>query len=534
MKINKVDLIDAVYKVIYDIMDKKLTNKLTLICVMRVKVTPVKQMILGFVSFAFSASVPRWPPSWTIRGTWKVPYTNLSNHLEVVQEPTRQYINEHNGLLQIWNTDPSQRIHRKIVAAMNKTICFGYSEEKPWDIEFTQFLPDMTEFKQVDGIYIYSGKRCDLWRKTIAGGKTQTWEMYIEHTTGKPVAYKAHAISIYGSHYDIYVLEIDEFLPEAASGVWNMPSICTDPNIQDDPYPGAMYDLYFPRANVDKYVNQIHQKKSYNTTTQNRFSHMDKTHWLKTIKARSSSSVFEDDDDPLWDECYTFKGSKDFVAPKEFSWRDFPNVVTPPRDQVACGSCWAFGTAGLLESAFALKTGKLRPVSTNQIMDCTWDARNYGCQGGEIGPSLTSLKHSHVKIATEASYPYMGVSGYCNYEPEEYLGYVKDCFHVENTRAAVKEALYKFGPLGISINVIEDMVLYTNGVFDEEGCTGRSDDLIHIVQLTGWRVIDGKEAWEVKNSWSTHWGDEGYIYIQSEVQEKNCGVTSRAVGVVLE
>lgn len=488
-------------------------------------------MIFGLVYSSFSA--PRWPSSYTLKGTWKVPYTNLSNHLVVVQEPTRQYINEHNGLLQIWNTGPEQHFHRKIVAADNDTICFGWDDDQPWTIDFTEFLPDLSEYKLQDGTYTYNGHLCNMWSKVINGPKTQTWEMYIEVGTGKPIAYKAHAISIYHSHYDVYILEIDEFAPEAAVGVWSIPSICDNPK-QNDPYPGSMYDLFFPKKNVNTYANQVKSTKSYQTTTQNRFSHMTPSDWLKSIKRSTNAKPWYDDEDPLWDQCTLFKGSKDFVPPESFSWRDQPNIVTPPRDQVACGSCWAFGTAGLLESAFAIKTGKLRPVSTNQIMDCSWDARNYGCQGGEIGPSLTSFMNKSMKIATEKSYPYMGVSGLCNSEPEEYLGRVKSCFHVEKKRNAVKEALYKFGPLGISINVIEDMALYTGGVFDEEECTGADDDLVHIVQLTGWRVIDGKEAWEVKNSWSTNWGDEGYIYIQSEVQEKNCGVTSRAVGVIVE
>ena len=144
------------------------------------------------------------------------------------------------------------------------------------------------------------------------------------------------------------------------------------------------------------------------------------------------------------------------------------------------------------------------------------------------------MRKNHIAVATEEEYPYLGVSGICNKQPEETLGRIVDCFHVERTTNAVKEALYKYGPLAISINVVENMSLYTKGVFDDETCTGADDDMIHIVQLTGWKVIDGKEAWEVKNSWSTYWGDEGYVYIQSENQEYNCGVTTRAVGVVVE
>jgi C1A family cysteine protease len=78
------------------------------------------------------------------------------------------------------------------------------------------------------------------------------------------------------------------------------------------------------------------------------------------------------------------------------------------------------------------------------------------------------------------------------------------------------------------------MLLYTNGVFDDPACRGADNDLNHAVLLTGWKVIDGREAWEIKNSWSPYWGDNGYLYIQSENQENNCGVTTDALAVTID
>jgi C1A family cysteine protease len=234
-------------------------------------------------------------------------------------------------------------------------------------------------------------------------------------------------------------------------------------------------------------------------------------------------------------KCSKYHAVDNMELPEEFSWRsNFSNIVTKPRDQVACGSCWAFSTAQLLESAFAIRTGKLVPVSTNQVMDCTWDNHNNGCQGGEVDLALNSYRNHSIPIASEEEYPYLGASGYCNANPKKPLGFVEDCFNVDRTTKAVQQALYKYGPLSIAINVIPSMSFYTSGVVDDETCTGTEDDLIHAVLLTGWRVIDGKRAWEVKNSWSTYWGNEGYIYIEMDNQEHNCGVTTDAVAVVVK
>ena len=50
------------------------------------------------------------------------------------------------------------------------------------------------------------------------------------------------------------------------------------------------------------------------------------------------------------------------------------------KDQGQCGSCWAFSAASALESAHAIKSGKLLSFSEQQLVDCS--TANYGCNGG--------------------------------------------------------------------------------------------------------------------------------------------------------
>lgn len=488
--------------------------------------------MLPLLSAIVSSEAFSWPPSYTLRGTWKVPYTNLSNSLLVVHEPKRQYTSELNGLLRQWNTGPEERIHRKIITAYDREICYNYPTTGVWDIELTEFLPDPEGYAEQPGLYQYNGRLCRMYMKVLDTDKTQTWKMYVDRESGAPVAYVAQAISIYGSHYDVYVLEINEFQPYALPGVWDIPTLCD--NATTDPYPGEQYNLFFPKKGV--------RPASAGANHTLRFAHMAKENWVRSIapslKQRKNLMKMSQYADKVEDVCEVWPPAgveiNKSALPESFSWRDYPEIVGKPRDQVACGSCWAFGTAELLESQFAIKYGKFREVSVNQILDCTWDAENFGCQGGEVGPALSSLMYKNMKIATEKEYPYLGLSGICAKSIEDPLGSIKRCYHIRSTTDAVKQALLKFGPLAISINVIEEMSLYTSGVFDNEQCTGTDSEMVHIVQLTGWRVIDGKEAWEVKNSWSTYWGDEGYIYIQSKNQEWNCGVTTRAVAVEVE
>ncbi|KAH0791112.1 Clan CA, family C1, cathepsin L-like cysteine peptidase [Histomonas meleagridis] len=495
-----------------------------------------------FSLIALGASAPAmfsWPAKYTIRGTWKVPYTNLSNPITIVHEPSRQYTNQLNGVEQIWTTTKEEHLHRKIVGAGDKMICYGYSKSAAdWDLELTQFLPDPAGYVAQEGLYPYNGKLCNLYVKTEVDGKTSTWKMYTDSETGYPVAYVAQAISLFYSHYDVYILEINEFIPDALYGVWSFPSICNEPDLLDDPYAGNQFNLFFPSSNDNSIHKNNELLKSRGVRHTPKFDHIDSKRWydtiigsrkLKNLKAR-----------PFNDVCLSTEETGKLLnftlpsLPNGFSWRDHkPTVVGAPRDQVACGSCWAFGTAELLESQFAMLTGEFHEISVNQFMDCTWDAENYGCQGGEVNWALSSYVNKRLPIVYEKDYPYIGVSGFCggNFSDEQIAGYVDKCYHIPRTTEAVKKALYKFGPLSIAINVVESMSLYTGGVVDDETCVGTSNDLVHAVILTGWKTIDGKEAWEVKNSWSTYWGDEGYVYIQAENQEWNCGVTTDAVAV---
>lgn len=77
------------------------------------------------------------------------------------------------------------------------------------------------------------------------------------------------------------------------------------------------------------------------------------------------------------------------------------------------------------------------------------------------------------------------------------------------------------------------MSFYTGGVYYDPACKNGVDDLDHSVSAVGYGTDPvGGDYWIVKNSWSTYWGDEGFIRMSRK--DNNCGVATAATYVVLE
>ena len=72
---------------------------------------------------------------------------------------------------------------------------------------------------------------------------------------------------------------------------------------------------------------------------------------------------------------------------------------------------------------------------------------------------------------------------------------------------------------------------FRSGVWHDEKCT-YDGILDHSVLLVGYGQENGKDYWLIKNSWSTYWGDGGYIKIALEPND--CGIATSASYAVLK
>ena len=113
------------------------------------------------------------------------------------------------------------------------------------------------------------------------------------------------------------------------------------------------------------------------------------------------------------------KGELDFKGPivqadsagKTVNWIT-QGKVTPVKNQGRCGSCWAFGAVGIMESDYAIQGGPLRNMSEQQAVDCVVQSANSsccnGCQGGLMDPTFVWFGSRQQGIAQMEQYPYNG------------------------------------------------------------------------------------------------------------------------------
>lgn len=226
------------------------------------------------------------------------------------------------------------------------------------------------------------------------------------------------------------------------------------------------------------------------------------------------------------DSAGQFNGTTGVQIPDSIDWRE-RGAVADIKNQGRCGSCWAFSTTGSIEGQHFIKTGSLKRLSEQNLIDCSTSYGNNGCQGGWTDQAFTYIKRNG-GIDTEESYPYQAANGICRYNRQNSGAMITGFMDIPTgDEEKLKEALATVGPISIAIDSSHDSFRhYASGVYTEPNCDPQK--LCHAILAVGYGTdANGNDYYIVKNSWGTTWGENGYIKIARN-HNNHCGIATAA------
>lgn len=457
-----------------------------------------------------------------------------------------------------WVPDASRDVQR---------VCFQINGTKDAPVTATSVLPDLSEFDYIRTedcpslVWPSTNRSCEMWQ-TISrvGEKENRYTFWLARgASGEaiPVHYLMKGRNtLFGSHYDEYRIVYRKYqLPPAIDDdvfafVKNLtcrsypgPGHAANPALHDPIREFVHGKGQHIESEFDKFKNK--HAKSYadgfeHESRKNVFrsnyrliaslnrknvhfkmsvNHLaDRTEdELRGLRGRMTSAGYNGGQ--AFDSSKRSRGA----LPDQLDWRLY-GAVNPVKDQAVCGSCWSFGTTGTIEGTYFVKTGHLVRLSEQQLIDCSWQQGDNACDGGEDFRAYEYVQLAGGLALDEEYGGYLGQDGKCHDRDiplrVKLTGFVNV---TSNDPHALQLALFENGPVTVGIDASQpSFSFYSSGVYFDDNCGNTPDNLDHQVLAVGYGTMYGQKYWLIRNSWSTWWGNDGYILMAQK--KNNCGV----------
>lgn len=533
--------------------------------------------LLSALAFSINAlhSVPVFPSTHHVKGIVELPYAELTEPFEFWRTEKGKgssRLDWYDGLDTVIDRPDLGSFGKQFSIAYTtlggdvNQDCFEADGSGLEPIEIDTVIPDLSNFTFAGEVDLNGEQVYMLFKNEVQGQRDNMYKFYYKLDDQKqyvPVLYTMLGYdTLLGSHYDKYSVTYSTFDTNVPDGIFDYMSQF---ECGDFPGPGAtgknehgimmnpMKDLVqtsrfddahgeFAKSFDKNYKHEVERRKAGNNYMQNlryinsknrqglsyklKVNHMAD---MTRAERRRMLGLVRNNDGRVPQGAKTGPVSSGMSSnlPSYWDWRVY-GAVTQVKDQAICGSCWSFGTTGTLEGAYFLKYGNLVRLSQQNLMDCSWNQGNNGCDGGEDWRSYEYIQSAVGGVMSEDDYgSYLGQDGKCHFDPQKNLINIKNYTFVEGENVdTVKYYLVNKGPLSIGIDASHaSLSFYSHGIYDDPACKNGLEDLDHAVLLVGYGDLNGRPYWLVKNSWSTYWGNLGYVTF---AQENNvCGVMTQ-------
>lgn len=273
---------------------------------------------------------------------------------------------------------------------------------------------------------------------------------------------------------------------------------------------------YEDRLNIFK--NNLDLIENHNSNTKtfklelNKFSHLTKQEYKKLLgltKYTINNNL----------DCEEMPNYYNNLEIEEFNWVE-QNKITKVKNQLECGSCWAFSTIGAYENWYAINYDNLIDFSEQQLVDC--DKYDNSCNGGLMVNGFNYIKENGICNYNE--YPYIAKKNWsCNMNCNKYPK-LNGCYNVPSNNVELLKKALLHNAVSIAIEADTPYFqYYKSGIIDDKLKCGNNLD--HGVLLVGYGEENGNKYWLVKNSWGEDWGDNGYVKIAMN-DDNVCGILS--------
>ena len=419
--------------------------------------------------------VPVFAETYQVEGVIALPYAEIREPFTAYYDPGngRSRVDYYGDLVltvQRGDIRPSEDVrgvNYKISWMVNASglperVCFQVNGSSENPVQAQNVLPDLSEFTfQVKdfcpdwyGVQNRSGVReCEKWVRDVQFlEKESKYSFWLKRDSSRqrhpiPVHYVMLGYNtLFGSHYDEYKVSYRNYQPdpEILAGTFDIASNFT---CRSFPGPGHEHaSLHNPirefvhddTNHVDQdfekfkdqhaktYASPSHEaKKKANFLHNHRFIHsMNRKNQHYKLAINHFADFAAHELKHLRGRQYTpgYNGGKPWIGranhnyaavPQYHDWRLF-GAVNPVKDQAVCGSCWSFGTTGTIEGVYFVQTGHLIRLSEQQLIDCSWQQGDNGCDGGEDFRAYEYITRNGGLALNEDYGGYMGQDGKCH------------------------------------------------------------------------------------------------------------------------